>query len=288
MPHPIRTLGVLSLAFGLLAPIVATAWTPYGYGPPGAADPAASGYGMSPPPFFGSGYPPAGPFGAPSGFAQPSTEAAPTAETPPAVQDQPVAPQAAPEGLDLPAAPGPFDAGSPSYGYGPPPPTTEPAPGAPPSGYGRGSPPPGFFGPGAPFSGPEGYGMPPAGFPGGRYGYGSDRPGMQVSRRTTEDAYLLDIQLRGMRPDEVQVRAQGRWITIDRVSSAQEVREEQLDQGRGYARSFSYSSGTASRRMTLPPDADTSAMQREDGESSIRIRFPRTERGFGYGTPPQR
>jgi HSP20 family molecular chaperone IbpA len=172
----------------------------------------------------------------------------------------------------------------------------ERTPGDWPSSQGAGTPFSGSYGPGygprAPFAGPEGFGGPPRGFPGRGYGYGygygGDRPGIQVSRRTSEDAYVLDIQLRGMRPDEVQVRTQGRWITIDRVGSAQEVRQEQFDDGRGYAHSYSYSSGTATRRMTLPPDADASAMQREDGESSIRIRFPRTDRGFGYGAPLQR
>lgn len=289
MPHLIRTLGVLSAAFGLLTPLLASAWTPYGYGQPGPGDPAnsAPGYGMGPPPFSGSNYPPAAPFGAPQGFAPPPMDRAPPADAP--TGDQPVPAQAIPQGIDLPASPGPFDPGAPSYGYGPPPPASEPpTAGAPPSGYGRGAPPSGLYGPGAPFTAPEGAGIPPAGFPDRGYGYGSDRPGIRVSRQTTEDAYILDIQLRGIRPDEVQVRAQGRWITIDRVSSAQEVRQEQFDEGRGYARSFSYSSGTASRRMTLPPDADVSAMQREDGERSIRIRFPRTERGLGYGAPSQR
>jgi len=316
MPQPIRSLGTLT-AVGLLTPILALAWTPYGQAPAGSAEPAAGGpgYGMSSPPFFRSDFPPAMPFSAPQGFgwppigpapsygqAQPATTEAPSGApfgygmTPPPGYpdlggDYPTAqPPAPPEGYGPPAAPGPFDRGAPFSGYGPSAPGAGPGWGAPPSGYGAGAPPAGFFPPGfpmgAPFAGPEGFGMPPAGFPGG--GYGADRTGMQVSRRTTEDAYLLDIQLQGLRPDEVQVRTQGRWITIDRTTSAQEDRQEQFDQGRGYARSYSYSSGSASRRMSLPPDADVAAMQRQDGENSILIRFPRTDRAMGYGAPPSR
>jgi HSP20 family molecular chaperone IbpA len=98
---------------------------------------------------------------------------------------------------------------------------------------------------------------------------------MQINRRTTDDAYVIDIELRNLRPDEVQVQAQGRWLSIGRDTSAEEVRQEQFDDGRGYMRSFSYSTGSTSRRMGLPPDADPAGMQREERENGLTIRIPR-------------
>ena len=99
--------------------------------------------------------------------------------------------------------------------------------------------------------------------------------GFRISRKASEDAYTLTIELEGMTPEEVQVRTQGQWILISRKSSAQQVQQDSFDKGRGYMQSFSYSSGRTSQRLSVPRDGDLSAMSREDGESSIYIRIPR-------------
>jgi len=100
----------------------------------------------------------------------------------------------------------------------------------------------------------------------------------RISRATSDDAYTLTIGLDGMSPEEVQVRAQGQWITISRKHTEQREQNDSFDDGHGFMRSFSYSSGTASRRLSVPADGDLSAMSREDGGGSILIRIPRRAR----------
>ena len=136
------------------------------------------------------------------------------------------------------------------------------------AGEGRGWTPPS----GPPASGPDSY---QGGF--GRGGPTGQSGGLRMDRSATDDAYLLNIQLSGIKPAEVQVRAQGPWVLISRTSSAQSNDEETMSDGRGYRRSFSYSSGSMSRRFALPPDADGSAMQRQDADDAIHISIPRTK-----------
>jgi len=127
-------------------------------------------------------------------------------------------------------------------------------------------PPPGFPPPGAPFGrpGPD------------QPGFGTPSAPPPISRYATQDAYILEVPLiGGMKPEQVQIDTQGRWIIVSRDQSAQQAREETFDEGRGYMRSYSFSSGTGSRRFTLPPDADLAAMKREDGKDEVRIVIPR-------------
>jgi HSP20 family molecular chaperone IbpA len=120
------------------------------------------------------------------------------------------------------------------------------------------------------------------------YGYGPYGPdyqpgypvttapsGFRLSREASDDAYSLTIELDGTSPEEVQVRPQGRWIVISREHTEQQVQKDSFGDGRGFTRSFSYSSGTANRRLSVPRDGDLSAMSREDGDGTIRIRIPR-------------
>ncbi|MEA3275241.1 MAG: Hsp20/alpha crystallin family protein [Pseudomonadota bacterium] len=124
---------------------------------------------------------------------------------------------------------------------------------------------------------------PPPGYPRSFPGYDRPRFGgppsrFQISRETSEDAYILDIRLSGMKPEEVQVRTEGRWILISQDRSEQQAQEDSFDDGRGFTRSYSFSSGTASRRLSVPRDADLSAMTREESDDSIRILIPRRQR----------
>jgi HSP20 family molecular chaperone IbpA len=100
--------------------------------------------------------------------------------------------------------------------------------------------------------------------------------GMRIRQSATEDAYLLDIELSGVKPADVKVDVNGLWILVTRDRSAETSRQETFDDWRGYRRSFSYSSGRVSRRFTVPRDGDTAAMQRQDTEDAIRILIPRT------------
>jgi HSP20 family molecular chaperone IbpA len=127
---------------------------------------------------------------------------------------------------------------------------------------------PGFF---------PGYGgMPPMG-PESPDNAVSRLGGMRIEQSATDDAYLLTIQLSGVKPTEVKVEARGPWVLVTRDTSAENTQEESFSDGRGYRRSFSYSSGRMSRRFNVPRDGDTAAMQRQDTDDAIRITIPRAQ-----------
>lgn len=158
-----------------------------------------------------------------------------------------------------------------------------PPPGYPSYGTGPGS----RFPDGPPY-GPEGYGPQPPpyppygagpGFPGtGRSGYGGQFGPLQISRQATDDNYIIEVQLNDMKPEDIQVSTRGNSISVSRDQSRQEVREDSFEQGRGYSRSYSFSSGNVSRRFNVPHDADLSALTRETAEGVLRILIPRRRR----------
>lgn len=141
------------------------------------------------------------------------------------------------------------------------------------------------------------YGRPPRGSygpgyytrePAGPYGPGFSRgepetgyvsgPELHVERDSTSDAYIVRIHTRkDVDPATVDVQQRGRQLLI-RVSRSNQA-NYQNDQMAGYRRSYSVSySSHVSRRLTLPRDADVSAMQREDGDGMVTLTFPRTQR----------
>ena len=168
-----------------------------------------------------------------------------------------------PWGSGMPPAPG-----YPAYGYGyPPQPPYPPAQAPGTDGYDAGPAPqpPGY----PPFGSRQGF--PDMGGP----GFGPRQGPLRISRRMTEDAYIIEVPLEGLSAEEVQVTTQGNWISIGRDQSRQDVKEDTFDQGRGYARSYSFSSGSANRRFSVPRDADVSAMTREESDGTLRISIPR-------------
>ena len=134
---------------------------------------------------------------------------------------------------------------------------------------------------------PYGYGpypgyAPPMGTYGLLYGYGPPTmgapertQGLRVTRNTDAEAYYITIDTSGIDPKAVQVRVEGRWILIGLDRSTQDSTQQSFDEGRGYARSYSYSTGQTNRRFTVPQDADTQAMRREETEDQVRIIIPR-------------
>jgi HSP20 family molecular chaperone IbpA len=142
---------------------------------------------------------------------------------------------------------------------------------------------PGYYGgpPGRPY-GPGYYRREPA-RPAGP-GFYRDEPGagyvsgpkLRIERDTDADAYVVRIHTReDVDPATVDVQQRGRQLQI-RVSRSNQTNYTD-DQTAGYrSYSFAYSSHT-SRRFTLPPDADLSAMQREDQDGSVTLTFPRNQ-----------
>lgn len=173
-------------------------------------------------------------------------------------------------------------------GYGP---AAPPAQGYPPPGQGyqppvQGFPPPLADYPAPPgFTGPGGYGFPsppdfpvPPGMSAPERGM-PGRPGgpLRFNQSVTAEGYVLEIPLEGMKAEEIQVDVEGRALRISRDTSAKTTREDSFDEGRGYQRSYSFSSGRTSRRISLPPDADGAAMQRQDSADQVRILIPRRQ-----------
>jgi HSP20 family molecular chaperone IbpA len=139
--------------------------------------------------------------------------------------------------------------------------------------------------------------MPPApGFgpsPGARAGIDQDPEtgrisfdfaGLGVVQQRTDDAYLLQIDLRGLPPEQVEIRPLGQGLMIAVRRTAETTRQETAADGQGYRRSWSYASGQRAKRLPAPPDADLAALERQATADAISIRIPR--RGMGLGAVP--
>jgi len=91
----------------------------------------------------------------------------------------------------------------------------------------------------------------------------------------TPDAYLVRILVSDGKTDEVQVTPKGRSLDISRSTDTRTEQEGSFDEGRGYQRSFSYSSGSIRQYVALPADADLGAMTRETKDGTVTLRIPR-------------
>jgi hypothetical protein len=113
--------------------------------------------------------------------------------------------------------------------------------------------------------------------------------GMTLTLARTESAYTLDIALGDIDATQVQIGPAGQLLMVVVNRSEQATREEQFDDGRGYRRSFSYSSGRSVKRLPAPPDANLAALQREDADGRIHVTIPRLGRDDPATTPqPER
>jgi hypothetical protein len=110
-----------------------------------------------------------------------------------------------------------------------------------------------------------------------------DFAGVRLTQSRTDDAYLLDIELRGLPADQVDIRPAGGGLMLVVRRTAESTREETVADGRGYQRSWSFSSGQNVRRLPAPPDADLRGMQRTDGADAIQVSIPRRSDVPGYG-----
>ncbi len=117
-----------------------------------------------------------------------------------------------------------------------------------------------------------------------------DFAGLGLTQGRNDDAYLLDIDLRGLPAEQVQVRPAGRGLLLVVERRAETSRAETLDNGYGYRRSWGFSSGRNVKRLPAPPDADVLALQREDRDDAVHISIPRRADPSGYGAevvPPR-
>jgi len=100
-------------------------------------------------------------------------------------------------------------------------------------------------------------------------------PRLTLSRRATDDAYLIEIQLQDLKPDQVEIRPVGRGLVITHDALVRSTQSEPLPGGEGYQSRYSLSRDTSTRRLSLPPDADLAGMTREVKDGGILIRVPR-------------
>ncbi len=117
----------------------------------------------------------------------------------------------------------------------------------------------------------------------------SDQRGrhLSIARRTTPDAYLVEIRLANIDPEQVQIMSRGRGLRIAYRTRAEEYRQDSF--GAGYGRGYRVMSGSASQGLVLPPDADVSAMSREVTSDRIQLRIPRVDprRSAPWFSPPE-
>jgi hypothetical protein len=110
---------------------------------------------------------------------------------------------------------------------------------------------------------------------------------LRVTREMTDDAYLVHVLVSDGKTEEVQVTPRGRSLDISRSTDTRSEQEDTFDDGRGYQRSFSYSTGAVRQYVALPGDADLGAMTREAKDGTITLRIPRraqSDWGPGYGS----
>ncbi|TVQ92590.1 MAG: Hsp20/alpha crystallin family protein [Chromatiaceae bacterium] len=86
--------------------------------------------------------------------------------------------------------------------------------------------------------------------------------GPRLSQSQTDSHYILDID--GVEPATVQVDVVGGSLVVQIARQASIQREKQFPDGHGLVRSYQWSSGSRSRRLPLPWDADPDALERQD------------------------
>jgi hypothetical protein len=107
--------------------------------------------------------------------------------------------------------------------------------------------------------------------------FAPDRRQLSISRRATQDAYTVEIRLVNIDPEQVQITPEGRGLRIGYQTRSQDYRQDVFEGG--YRRGYSTMSGSASQRLSFPPDADLAAMSREVTTDRILLDIPRMSPG---------
>lgn len=98
----------------------------------------------------------------------------------------------------------------------------------------------------------------------------------KLVRDITDQGYRLTIQLApNQNAEDIQVVPRGRGLLISSKTERLSRSEQQSQDGSGYRRSFSFSSGGFQRRIGVPPDADLSAMSRTNDDNAVVLILPR-------------
>ena len=98
---------------------------------------------------------------------------------------------------------------------------------------------------------------------------------VRMTQERTDEHYVLLVELDGLTPENVEVRASGQMLLVRTRVDARRSRSENFGEGRGYRESYQFSTGSSSRRFPVPPDGDVAQLQREDTDDAVRILIPR-------------
>jgi hypothetical protein len=111
------------------------------------------------------------------------------------------------------------------------------------------------------------------------------RAHVAIARRTSPEGYLIEIALQNVDPAQIQVIPRGRGLRIQYRTATQDLRRDTFDGGS--SQSYSHVSGSMTRHVPLPPDADLAGLSQEVTQDRILLRVPRLTRPdvTPYGVP---
>lgn len=93
----------------------------------------------------------------------------------------------------------------------------------------------------------------------------------RVEVREERDNYLLDIDLPGMKKEELDIQTQGHWLTIKGERKREEKKEE-----KGYFYS-ERSYGSFSRTLEFPVEIDAAKVKAAYKDGVLKITLPKAE-----------
>lgn len=100
-------------------------------------------------------------------------------------------------------------------------------------------------------------------------------PRLDVRRRATEKAYIIELRLNQLSPDQIEVRPIARGLLIQNNAASHFRQHQMRPDGQGYQYQQSWQRDASSRRIGLPPDANVGGMTREVKKGRLIIRVPR-------------
>ena len=91
----------------------------------------------------------------------------------------------------------------------------------------------------------------------------------RTSQRTTAEGYHLDIHFTGIKPDDIAIKAKNHtlFVSVDRTEKNQQNRPGNY--------SYSYSSASFSKRISIPADANIVEMKIERSKNIVTVTLPR-------------
>lgn len=112
-------------------------------------------------------------------------------------------------------------------------------------------------------------------------GFGAGAPGAaaafspDVDLIETNSEYVLEMDLPGLSKDQIEVRAQGGYLTIRGERRQETEREEQMEQGRYYYQGRSF--GAFERTFEIPRNAKPEEIKASYEQGVLHVSMPKRE-----------